>query len=86
MTTKNFGFQLRREKPACLLVHPLSRPAGPSSCASPLCKLEHAALALLCDPAVTLPDVPLAVEALGAALPDGLKGIYGPQHGFFVDK
>jgi uncharacterized protein YbbC (DUF1343 family) len=55
-------------------------------CASPPRELEHAAFGLLCNPAVTLPDLTPAAEALGVALPGGLKAIFGPQHGFFADK
>ncbi len=55
-------------------------------CAEPPRELKRAALGLLCNPAVVLPDLTPAPEALLAALPGALKIIFGPQHGFFADK
>ncbi len=48
--------------------------------------LQGAALGLLCNPAAVTPRLTPAPEVVSKAFPNGIKALFGPQHGFFAER
>jgi uncharacterized protein YbbC (DUF1343 family) len=57
-----------------------------SLCLAPPAELKTARLGLLCNQACGLADLTPSPEAIARSLPNALKAMFGPQHGFFGDK
>ncbi len=65
---------------------PIVTPGITVLCENPLASLKHRRLGLLCNPASVDRRLVHSRELIRRALPDQLKALYAPQHGFFAER